>query len=130
MSISSDQPANIPPDPGQTVVVDIDRYLANGLAVFDANGDRVGEVWHYSTAAGYLMVLQMAPQEHYLYLPFRIIRSIDPKAIYVAEAKSNLPAHYAQPPTITTVSEMRPVSGRNGTTLERHDIQMVQSGYD
>src|SRR5258705_4262899 len=40
----------------QTVVENIDQYLADGRAVFDKNGKKVGDVKMYSTAAGYLVL--------------------------------------------------------------------------
>lgn len=119
------------PSSPHTVVEDIDQYLAEGLAVFDANGDRVGTVKMYSTAAGYLIVGSGPVGDQNLYIPFRLIRSIDPGDIYLTLTKDTLEAQYTQPPKITTVSETRLVPGPQGAlTPQTTHVQMVQSGYD
>lgn len=113
------------------VIEDIDQYLVDGLPVFDAAGERVGTVTMYSTAAGYLMVSSGPLGRENLYIPFRLIRSIDPREIYLTAYKDTLKAQYTQPPAITTVSETRMVPGPLGTpTPQTVHVQMVQSGYD
>lgn len=132
------------PDPSQTdqlhaaaesqphsLVANIDQYLSDGMAVFDLNGVRVGSVKMYSTAAGYLMLESGPFGETNLYIPFRLIRTIDPGEIYLTEGKDTLAAKYQQPPTITTVSETRMVTGPDGAmTPQTVQVQTVQSGYD
>ena len=113
------------------VIEDIDQYLVDGLPVFDAAGERVGTVKMYSTAAGYLMVSSGPLGHENLYIPFRLIRSIDPREIYLTAYKDTLKAQYTQPPAITSVSETRMVPGPLGTlTPQTVHVQMVQSGYD
>lgn len=115
----------------QAVVVDIDRHLELGMPVYDLNGEKVGEVELYSTAAGYLMVGHEPFQSEDLYLPFRLIRSIDPHEIYLTEPKDTLAAKYADPPTIGRVVEQRLVPGPGGAmTTQTREVQVVQSGYD
>src|SRR5260370_36061058 len=98
---SSDQPTTHQ----QTIVQNIDQFLVEGMPVFDLKDERVGDVKMYSTAAGYLMAGSGPVGEKDLYIPFRLIRSIDPKQIYLSAAKDVLAAQYRQPPTISTVSE-------------------------
>jgi hypothetical protein len=113
------------------LVANIDQYLADGLAVFDVNGERVGTVKMYSAAAGYLMLESGPFGETNLYIPFRLIRTIDPRDIYLTEDKDTLAAKYQQPPAITTVNETRMVPGPQGTmTPQTFQVQTVQSGYD
>jgi sporulation protein YlmC with PRC-barrel domain len=115
----------------QTLVENIDLNLADGMPVYDMNGDTVGDVKMYSTAAGYLMVGHGAFDQKDLYVPFRLIRSIDPHDLFLSEPKETLLANYTQPPTISTVSEQRLVVGPGGAvTSEQRDVQLVQSGYD
>src|SRR5262249_31216166 len=115
----------------QMVVENIDQYLADGRPVFDKNGERVGEVKMYSTAAGYLMVGAGALGRKDLYIPFRLIRSIDPREVYLSETKDTLASKYTQPPQISTVTETRLVPGPHGTMKpQTRQVQMVQSGYD
>jgi sporulation protein YlmC with PRC-barrel domain len=115
----------------QTLVENIDLNLADGMPVYDSNGDKVGDVKMYSTTAGYLMVGRGAFERDSLYIPFRLIRSIDPHDLFLSETKDTLFANYTQPPTISTVSEQRLVVGPTGALIaEQRDVQMVQSGYD
>jgi sporulation protein YlmC with PRC-barrel domain len=115
----------------QTLVENIDLNLADGMPVYDMNGDTVGDVKMYSTAAGYLMVGHGAFNQKDLYIPFRLIRSIDPHDLFLSEPKETLLATYTQPPTISTMSEQRLVVGPTGALIsEQRDVQLVQSGYD
>jgi hypothetical protein len=115
----------------QAIVQNIDQFLVEGMPVFDLNDERVGDVKMYSTAAGYLMVGSGSVGQKDLYIPFRLIRSIDPNAIYLSTAKDVLAAQYRQPPTISTVVENRLVPGPHGAmTQQTREVQMVQSGYD
>jgi sporulation protein YlmC with PRC-barrel domain len=115
----------------QTLVENIDLNLADGMPVYDMNGDKVGDVKMYSTTAGYLMVEHGAFDQQDLYIPFRLIRSIDPHDLFLSESKETLFANYTQPPTISTMSEQRLVIGPDGALVsEKRDVQMVQSGYD
>lgn len=115
----------------QTIVEHIDLYLEDGLPVFDANNDRVGTVKMFSEAAGYLMVEYGGLERKDLYIPFRLIRTIDPKEIYLSEMKDSLIAQYTQPPRISTISEERLVPDEDGfLKAKRQDVQLVQSGYD
>jgi hypothetical protein len=118
----------------QTLVENIDLNLADGMPVYDSDGDNVGAVKMYSTTAGYLMVghgaFNLANQQD-LYIPFRLIRSIDPHDLFLSEPKETLLANYTQPPKISTLSEQRLVIGPSGALIsEKRDVQRVQSGYD
>jgi ribosomal 30S subunit maturation factor RimM len=115
----------------QTVVENIDQYLADDMPVYDVNGDKVGKVKMFSTAAGYLMVSQGAFEKDYLYIPFRLIRTIDPHDVFLTERKETLTKEYTNPPTISTLTEQRLVrTPDGGLTSETRQVQMVQSGYD
>jgi hypothetical protein len=110
---------------------EIDLNLADGMPVYDANGDRVGDVKIYSTTAGYLVVDQGPFNQEDLYLPFRLISSIDPHDLFLSESEEVLTSHYTQPPKISTVTEERLVIGPDGgITTQKRDLQTVQSGYD
>jgi ribosomal 30S subunit maturation factor RimM len=114
-----------------SLVANIDQYLSDGMAVFDVDGVRVGSVKMYSAAAGYLMLESGPFGETNLYIPFRLIRTIDPIEIYLTEVKDTLAAKYQQPPAITTFSETRMVTGPDGAmTPQTVQVQTVQSGYD
>jgi ribosomal 30S subunit maturation factor RimM len=115
----------------QTVVEDIDTYLVDGMPVYDQNNEKVGDVKMYSTAAGYMMVETGPFERQALYLPFRIIRSIDLHEIFVSGSKLTLGQQYTQPPETHTVVETRLVPGPQGSmTSQTREVQVLQSGYD
>jgi ribosomal 30S subunit maturation factor RimM len=129
MERSPNQETNQPSP--QVVVEDIDQYLQDGLLVHDQNGQNVGAVKMYSTAAGYLLVGSGALGARDLYIPFRLIRSINSVEIYLTIPKDSILAQYTQPPAIHTVIETRTVAGPGGTMApQTRQVQMVQSGYD
>lgn len=112
----------------QTVIDAIDEYLVDGMGVYDVNGEKVGDVKMHSMAAGYLMVGH-GPME--LYIPFRLIRSIDPHDIFLTEDRDTLVSSYTEPPTVSIVVENRLVPGPHGTmTTQTRQVQVVESGYD
>jgi ribosomal 30S subunit maturation factor RimM len=114
-----------------TIVENIDQYLVDGMPVYDDNGDRVGDVKMFSVVAGYLMVGEGPFGATNLYIPFRLIRSIDPHELYLSVSKQTFETQYTEPPKITTVSETRLVFGPQGAmTTQTSQVQMVQSGYD
>jgi ribosomal 30S subunit maturation factor RimM len=115
----------------QTVVENIDLYLADDMPVYDSNGDKIGQVKMYSTAAGYLMVEYGPFNKKDLYIPFRLIRSIDSHDLFLTEPKETLTTDYTQPPKISTLTEERLVVSPSGAlTSEKREVQIVQSGYD
>jgi len=115
----------------QIVVENIDKFLEDGMAVFDLNGERVGDVKMYSTAAGYLMVGTGAFDQKNLFIPFRLIRSIDPREVFLSAPNDTLAAQFTEPPAIKTVVETRLVPGPQGImTQQTREVQLVQSGYD
>ncbi len=118
-------PTNQQPD----VMENIDRYLEDGLPVFDQNGTKVGDVKMYSAAAGYLLVASGAFELQTLYIPFRLIRSIDPRAIFLATTRERLTVEYSQPPQTQTIVETRLVAGpHGGLRPQTREVQVVQSG--
>ncbi len=112
------------------ILEDIDQYLAVGMPVYDAHGENVGHIKMYSLVAGYLMVKVDAIDNRILYIPFRLIRSIDAQRLYFTQGQDVLFHTYMQPPTIRTVTETRPTVGPQGSELRTHQIQVVESGYD
>jgi ribosomal 30S subunit maturation factor RimM len=114
-----------------TVIESIDQYLEDGMAVYDENGEKVGNVKMYSTTAGYLMVGTGAFEHEDLYIPFRIIHNIDPQDIFLSAPKDTLASQYTQAPRIHSVVQTRLVAGPDGsTTPQTHEIQTIESGYD
>ncbi len=124
-------PQSISPD----VLRDLNELLEDGLPVFDLNGEHVGDVKEYQTAAGYLFVGSGAFGHRDLYIPYRLIRGITSQRITLSEPKDVLIAQYTEAPTIHTFVEYRhaPDSEHRDTsdTLPpAEEVRVVQSGYD
>jgi ribosomal 30S subunit maturation factor RimM len=114
-----------------TVIESIDQYLEDGMTVYDENGEKVGHVKMYSTAAGYLMVGSGAFEHQDLYIPFRLIRNIDPEEIFLSAPKDTLASQCTQAPQIHTIVETRLTTGPDGITIpQAREVQTIQSGYD
>jgi hypothetical protein len=115
----------------QTLIENIDQYLMDGMPVYDSSKDKIGDVKMYSATAGYMLVEYGLMPRKNLYIPFRLISTIDPKEIFLTESKDKLVAKYIQPPKISTVSEERLTTGKHGSLVaQRRDVQLVESGYD
>jgi|GEM_PF-3518232 len=115
----------------QSILHHIDRFLEDGMTVYDLNGERVGDVKIYSATAGYLLVGDSGFGQKDLYIPFRLIRGVNPDGISLSAPKDTLAAQYAEPPAIITVVENRAMPGPHGeTTPQTREVRMVQSGYD
>jgi ribosomal 30S subunit maturation factor RimM len=127
MNQEPSQEAGQPP----TVIENIDQYLEDGMAVYDENGEKVGNVKMYSATAGYLMVGSGAFEHEDLYIPLRLIRNIDPQDIFLSAPKDTLASQYTQAPQIHTIVETRMIAGPGGnTTPQTREVQTIQSGYD
>lgn len=125
------QPGDQSQAASRKVLHDIDEFLEDGLIVFDVNGERVGGVKAHWIAAGYLLVGSGAFDHRDLYIPFRLIRSIDPQGIVLSEPKDVLVVNYVKPPAIHTIVEHRFVPGpRHDTLPQTYEVRVVQSGYD
>lgn len=98
----------------QTVVEDIDQYLQVGMSVFDSYGDGVGTVTTYSSDDGYLTVNPGTTGGQSLYVPFRLIRNIDPREVYLTVSSDTLAAQYTRPPTGSTGSTGTSSTGSSG----------------
>jgi ribosomal 30S subunit maturation factor RimM len=115
----------------QTVVERIDLYLTDDMPVYDSNGEEIGHVKMFSTVAGYLIVGHGPFEKDNLYIPFRLIQSIDPRELFLSEPKQTVVAGYTTPPQISTFTEQRLVrTAEGGVKSESRQVQMVRSGYD
>jgi hypothetical protein len=115
----------------QTVVERIDLYLTDDMPVSDSNSEEIGHVKMFSTVAGYLIVGHGPFEKDSLYIPFRLIQSIDPRELFLSEPKQTVVAGYTTPPPISTFTEQRLVrTAEGGLKSESRQVQMVRSGYD
>ena len=121
---------HLPDQPG-TLVESIDTFLKDGMSVLDETGKKVGDVRMYNSAAGYLMVNAEALRDKNLYIPFRLIRTIDEREISLSAPQETLSEHYTQPPQMHTVVQTQMVPGPGGRMIpQTRQVQMLESGYD
>ena len=111
-----------------TIEVRIADVMAEGLMVYGAEGAKIGHVRRYDLDAGYMVVEEGGVARRKLYIPFHLMQSITPRAIYLKVAKDALTDAYLLPPAARTLVEKQidPESGRTEVVVE-HEIQ---SGYD
>ncbi len=118
-------------DQGRMVIESIDQYLHDGMSVLDETGKKVGDVRKHSSAAGYLMVNVKAHGDKNLYIPFRLIRTIDQHEISLSAPKETLVEQYTQPPKMHTVVHTQLVPGPSGSMIpQARQVQTLESGYD
>jgi hypothetical protein len=116
------------------VVKNIARRMAVGLAVYDEAGNKVGTVAQYDTNAGWMKVNHrvFAPTDLDLYLPFRTIKSIDPREIYLSLAKDVLERDYSSlvPRTPLVERAMGQITvGMQASTVLGEDLGTI-TNYD
>src|SRR5579884_2701625 len=84
------------------ITEDIETAIKPGLTVFDREGAKVGTVDMIDRFTGYFMVHENERSETDLSVPFRLIKSIDPREIFVSRTKSDLQQEFSGPPPTTT----------------------------
>lgn len=111
-----------------TIAAPIADLMAEGLAVYDVDGTKIGHVRRYDLVAGYMVVEEGRLARRDLYLPFHLMQTISPREIYLNVAKDALTDAYLLPPAARTRVEEQidPETGRTEVVLT-HELQ---SGYD
>jgi len=104
------------------IVININEYLREEMEVYDSNQDKVGTVKLYDATAGYFMLEEGVFNHTDLYIPFWLIRTIDPKEIFLKQSKDILEIEYTQPPAVTSILETR--EGRTEAA------NVVSNGFD
>src|SRR5689334_11541137 len=91
----------------ETVTTPIAEMMAEGLHVYDADGEKVGVVRRYDLNAGYMVVEAGHLARRELYLPFHLIQSISPHELDLTIAKDSLTDTYLLPPKAKARMEER-----------------------
>jgi hypothetical protein len=104
------------------IVVNVAEFLHTDMHVFDSEQERLGTVRMFNVDAGYFMVEKGVFAHKDLYIPFQLIRTIDPNEIFLKQPKDALERDYLQPPAITTQQEEREGHVESTST--------VKSGFD
>jgi hypothetical protein len=111
-----------------TIEAPIVELMAEGLAVYGAEGARIGLVRRFDLDAGYMVVEEGGLARRELYIPFHLMQSITPREISLRISREALTDAYLLPPAARTLLEeqMDPETGHTEVVIE-HEIQ---SGYD
>jgi ribosomal 30S subunit maturation factor RimM len=104
------------------ILVNITEFVHTDMPVYDRNEEKIGTVKQYHADAGYLLVEKRMPVHKDLYIPFQIIRTIDPKEIFLKQPKDAVEREYTQPPTLTVEKE------QFGERVK--ETSVVKSGFD
>jgi hypothetical protein len=96
--------------------------IANGMAVYDSNGDKIGTVQQYDLASGWFQTEKGVLFPHDRYIPLSAVDRIGQTGIYLSVTKQHVTAMYDQPPTL----DVDVVAGPAGAAV----AGIVSSGYD
>lgn len=110
------------------VTLNIQNYLKSGLAVFDADGRRVGTIVASETGPGYMLVRPFPLAERTLFIPLHTITHIDPREVFVAGTRAEMHRLYRDPPPHSTLLRERtdPLTGEDDSEA----ITTEPGGYD
>jgi hypothetical protein len=106
----------------KTITEDVGNAVKIGLTVYDRDETEVGYVDQVDKHHGWMLVRGGAVDQKQLWVPYRFVKSVDEREIFVTVAKARLEAEFNHPPARTT--NVTKTEGRTvATTTE-------PSGYD
>src|SRR5262245_24479036 len=106
----------------KTVIEDVGQAVKVGLNVFDRDGAQVGYVDQVDKQHGWMLVRSGDFDQKRLWIPYRLVKSVDEREIFVNMLRGGIEAEFAKPPARSTV--VAEVEGKKtATTTEL-------SGYD
>lgn len=110
------------------ITLNIREFMDYGLTVFDVSSKKVGTVFSYETALGYMSVRPHPLSERLLHIPFSAITHIDPRELFISHTREEAYRLYDDPPPRSTLVEERtdPITGEDISRA----ITMEPSGYD
>jgi hypothetical protein len=108
--------------PDLIVSENVRDWLRLDQRVFDRQNTSIGTVDAFDHGTGWMMVGTDRLNERALYVPFRLIASIDPRELYLSATRAELERDYRQPPARSTT-----VRGEDEQALA---TTVEPSGYD
>src|SRR5689334_23670503 len=84
----------------EIIVGSFGSQIANGMTVYDANGDKIGTVQQYDLTNGWFQTEKgvLVPRDRYI--PFSAIDRVGPSGIYLSVTKDYVEVMYDQPPFV------------------------------
>ena len=90
----------------RTIREDVGRAVKVGLTVFDDDGSKIGYVDETVKAHGWMVVRTGAFDQNKLWIPYRLVRSVDEREIFLTMRKEAVEVEFKFPPARTiTVAE-------------------------
>lgn len=122
-----------------TVTQSVGDELIPEQTVYDITGEKVGEVDEIDRETGWFTVELNPLTDKSLYIPFKLVTTIDPKELYLSATKAALHREFSNPPArVTTVHTVdgqqiattRQASGYDGTAIvvDEVNIDKVSKG--
>ncbi len=106
----------------KTITEDVGNAVKVGLTVYDGDGSKVGYVDQVDKHHGWMLVRAGAVDQNKLWIPYRFVKSVDAREIFLTALKGWLEADFNHPPARST--KVTKAEGRTvATTTE-------PSGYD
>lgn len=106
----------------KTISEDVGRAVKAGLTVFDDDGTNVGSVDETDKTHGWMVVRSGALDRTKLWIPYRLVRSIDERELFLSMLQGALEAEFNRPPSRST--RVAPRDGRIWATTTE------PSGFD
>jgi len=86
----------------KTITEDLRNGVKVGLTVYDADGSRVGYVDQVDKHHGWMLVRAGAVDQKKLWIPYRFVKSVDEREIFVTVIQAWLEADFNHPPPRST----------------------------
>ena len=106
----------------KTINEDVGRAVKVGLSVFDDDGTNVGSVDEIDRAHGWMVVRSGALDQKRKWIPYRLVRSVDERELFVSMLEGALDAEFSRPPVRSTS-----VAQKDGRTMA---TTTEPSGFD
>jgi hypothetical protein len=86
----------------RTINEDVGRAVKVGLTVFDGDGSKIGYVDETDKTHGWMVVRTGAFDQKKLWVPYRLVRSVDEREIFLTMLKGAVEAEFKSPPARNT----------------------------
>jgi len=86
----------------RTISEDVGRAVKVGLTVFDGDGSKIGYVDQTDKTHGWMVVRTGAFDQKKLWVPYRLVRSVDDREIFLTMLKGAVEADFKSPPARKT----------------------------
>src|SRR4029077_5492246 len=96
----------------RTINEDVGRAVKVGLTVFDGDGSKMGYVDETDKSHGWMVVGAGRLDQKKLWVPYRLVKSVDEREIFLTMLKSAVEAEFSNPPARNTA-----VAEKDGRTF-------------